>query len=159
MRAYILNMIVSFKTMISICIKVWVCAVMAGGRRLEAGGKLPEARGYVVVSGSDLLGIHETSLESGGLYLAEFGQPKTSFNFFLGGLTPLQTPPLSRPEGLRMYSTPLNDLAWRPPYAVTVWGKTQNPEKTQKRGQTKVYFVSTNRLQQILKWLQRIGGF
>ena len=33
-----------------------------------------------------------------------------------------------------MYSTPLNDLAWRPPYAVTVWGKTPNPEEMQNRG-------------------------
>ena len=32
-----------------------------------------------------------------------------------------------------MYSTPLNDLGWKPPYAVTEWGKTPHPEQTQKR--------------------------
>ena len=76
----------------------------------------------------------------------------------LGGLPPPQTPPLSQPGGLRMYSTPLNDLAGRPPYAVTVWGKTQNPEKRKNAANNKFFCFSTNRLQQILETLQRVGG-
>ena len=47
--------------------------------------------------------------------------------FYCGGA--VQTPPLSRPGGLRMYSRPPNDLAWGPPFAVTAWGKSQKAEK------------------------------
>mgnify|MGYP000220186735 CR=1 FL=1 len=59
-----------------------------------------------------------------------------------------------------MYSTPLNDLAWRPTYAVTVWGKTQKAEKKRKSAGPKLFkLFSTNLLQEIPERLQRIGGF
>ena len=45
------------------------------------------------------------------------------------GISGSPDPPSSQPAGLRMDPRTSNELAWKPPYAVTLWGTTQKAEK------------------------------